>query len=775
MRRMPANPYLRFLRAVFLGLLLAGAGRAEAATSASSDYRASIVRTGYGVPHVTAADWGSLGYGYGYVIAVDNLCTMADGFVTVRGERSKFFGPDAKPIGISTLEEARNEDSDFFFRFIVNDGMVKRMADAQGADLRALVAGYAAGYARYVAEIKAGQHEGRHQACRAADWVRPISAEDLYRRFYTSNLARSEARMLNAIATAAPPKNGVTKQGAADVAPPIDPTRIGSNALAFGADATGGTSGLLFGNPHWMWVGMDRFYQAHLRIPGKLDVQGVSISGIPLISIGFNQNVAWTHTVSSAQRHTIYQLDLSKDDPTAYVYDGQVHKLEAVPVSIEVRQPDGSVVARTRTLYRSLFGPMLAKDWTTEHALTVRTANAENFRQIENWLQWNQAKTLTQFIEIQKKLVGIPWVNTLAVGRDDPRAWYADISVVPDLPDETWKACAINPQTLDGTRSACAWRTDPDSPQSGIFGISHLPTIERRDYVANMNDSYWLANPAAPSTGYPRIIGSTTDPVTARTRMGLRLVADRLAGKDGLGSGKVTSESVRRMVLDARNLTAELYLDAVLQGPCASPDPAIAPACSALAAWDRRSELDSVGAPVWDVFWAQLEKTVPPARLYRTKFDPQDPVNTPRDLNVADPGIVEALAFTVKTLAGLGFRLDTKLRDYQFVQDAAGKHIPLSGGCVSSGYFSAVCTRPGPTGMTLLPAGNSYLQVVQFDRAGPQAWTLLLSSQSTDPASPWFRAGTADYAQKAWTRMPTTPEQIAKASVEKLELSGPRR
>ncbi|MFT5483663.1 MAG: acyl-homoserine-lactone acylase, partial [Halieaceae bacterium] len=39
-------------------------------------YQASVVRTSYGIPHVTASDWGGLGYGYGYAFAQDNYCVL---------------------------------------------------------------------------------------------------------------------------------------------------------------------------------------------------------------------------------------------------------------------------------------------------------------------------------------------------------------------------------------------------------------------------------------------------------------------------------------------------------------------------------------------------------------------------------------------------------------------------------------------------------------------------------------------------------------------------
>jgi len=67
-------------------------------------------------------------------------------------------------------------------------------------------------------------------------------------------------------------------------------SRLGSNAWAFGKDSTLNGSGLLLGNPHFPWAGVNRFWQVHLTIPGSLDVMGAGIGNFPAVSIGFNQD-----------------------------------------------------------------------------------------------------------------------------------------------------------------------------------------------------------------------------------------------------------------------------------------------------------------------------------------------------------------------------------------------------------------------------------------------------------------------------------------------------
>jgi hypothetical protein len=48
------------------------------AAAAEPEYRAEVIRTAYGAPHIIARDYGGLGYGGGYSSAEDNFCDFAD-------------------------------------------------------------------------------------------------------------------------------------------------------------------------------------------------------------------------------------------------------------------------------------------------------------------------------------------------------------------------------------------------------------------------------------------------------------------------------------------------------------------------------------------------------------------------------------------------------------------------------------------------------------------------------------------------------------------------
>jgi len=784
---------------LLLGALLAGCGGSGGSGGGggdgdadSSTYSAEIRRTEMGVPHIKAADWGGVGYGLGYAQAEDNLCTMADSFLTYRGERSRYLGPDAQLVYDSTISRPRNIDSDFFHKHVISDDVVAAMTAAQSASMVQLVDGFAAGYNRYVKDLKAGG--SAHAACRGAAWVMPITAQDIWRRMYAANLAGGYSNFLQAIANAQPP--GGTKSAAPAVdlkalAGEIRAPRmqvggtmgIGSNMYGFGTAATGDSSPVLFGNPHWYWKGPDRFYQAQLTIPGELNVSGVSFLGIPVILIGFNDNVAWSHTVSTARRFGFFQLTLDPADPTSYLVDGKSTKMQAHTVSVQVQNGSGTPTTVTRTLYKTAYGPMVdlsalhpALGWSAGSAFAIRDINGENFRTFRNWMRWDQAKSLDEFIAIQKEESAIPWVNTVAVGRGGAKTWYADIGAVPNVSPEQVADCttpvgqamaAALPATpiFDGARSACQWQSDPDSVQPGAVGPSRMPSLLRADYVANMNDSYWLANVHAPLTGYPAIFGPAgTAAQSLRTRLGHTMALERLAGTDGYPGNKASSDIVRQMVLNSRVFSAERFKDQALDMVCSGPGVAadVVQACTTLRAWNNQGNSDARGSHIWDEFWSRI--TLPDAKLFAVPFDPADPLNTPRDLQAsAAPVLQQAFGAAVQAVKDAGFALDAARGDVLFTM-RGGSKTGLFGGCGAMGYFTVTCSENpiGQGGYTMdgQPHGNSYMQVVSFPGGAVQAYTFLTFSLSDDPASPHYSDYTKAYAAKEWMRVPFTESEI---------------
>ena len=794
----------------------AGCGRsvpgdiAPRSSAGVGKYDVTVTRTGLGIPHIKADDFGSLGYGYGYTFAEDNLCVLQEDLVTIRGERSKYFGRDGSYTIVPNGVTASNPNSDFFWRFAAGERQVAPTRDNTLPEFKQVTQGFVDGWNRYIRELKSGAHPGRHAACAGSDWLFEITTDDMYRRYLRLALIASSSALLNEIAEAKPllPLPGIPlpteptpakKAELMQSAPggfryftELQGKRFGSNMYALGKDATQDGSSMVFGNPHFPWTGPERLYVSHLQLKDRLEMAGASLYGVPAILIGFNDHVAWSHTVSTAYRFTIYELTLNPLNPLQYVYGTGFRDIEQIPITIDVKEADGSITQESRTLYRSHYGPMFTLGvsgvpvlgWSPVKAYTIRDANAENDRLINQFAKWNMATSLEEFIRLHGEILGVPWVNTVASGPGG-KAYYGDVTVVPNVPDTKIATCQALPihqvvnlllpglPVLDGSRTDCEWDSDVDAPVPGIFGVRNLPTLQRDDWVANNNDSYWLTHPDAPITGYARIIGNEEAERTLRTRLAIRQMQQRLDGSDGLDPlPGFTLPLLQQVTLSSRIHSAELALDPVLTDICPGTSGDEAAACAALAQWDGSANLDSVGAHVWREFWFALTGGNDLGGAYwNTAFSVADPVNTPRDLDTAANAVLTAFSEGVARVKASGFAFDAKLGTIQH-PCCIQRDIPVFGGNFFEGAFT-IADSPSITSTGYdISYGNSYIQTVTWSAQGKvRAEGFITYSQSTDPASPHFADYTREYSAKRWKHIPFTDVEIEADKISVVKLS----
>jgi len=763
-------------------------------------YQAQVLRTSYGIPHIQATDWGSLGYGYGYAFAQDNFCVLARDILVSTGTQSRYFGPGTG---------SGNLISDWVFAMVNADSRVDPAYASLGQDTRDLLQGYADGYNLYLSEK--GPLAGAAE-CRGSDWVRPIDGRDVYKVLRKLLVRAGTGNFAAALVGAVPPSlrvaasvGGTDREGAAPTAgealrlaladreakaatdearreaseqPDFRPERFGSNALALGGDLTGG-AGALLGNPHFPWFGIERFYAVHLTIPGRYDVMGASIYGFPLVNIGFNRNVAWSHTVSTARRFVIRELRLDPTDDTAYLYDGRSVPMQPETVTVDVLVAPGTVVPVPHTFWQTQFGPALIIPplavWSPAFAYALTDVNLDNTRAFELYRDLGASRSVHEIRQALGRYVALPWVNTIAADSSG-NAFYGDITVVPHVTAAKLAACAntvvartlsfgARVYTIDGSNSACDPGSDADAPVPGIFGPGNLPSIVRRDYAHNANDSYWLANPEARLEGYSPLIGADENrPQGFRTRLGLTQVRDRLAGTDGLPGTGFGRQWLQDVLFGNRHYSAEIMLDGVLE-LCAEEDNDVdlggitvnvADGCVVLAAWDRRNKITSVGPQLWTEFWSRARSA---PGLHEVPFDAADPVVTPRGVNLADAALrlrlMRDLAGAVQYLGDLGIAIDAPWGTVQF-DVRNGEVIPIHGGSGTSGVYNAIAPG-GPVpgvGYTPIFAGSSYIQAVTFTPSGPDARAIVSYSQSTDPESPHFADMTRLFSQSGWVKMP---------------------
>jgi len=650
--------------------------------------------------------------------------------------------------------------------------------------IRKGVRGYVAGYNAYLAQT--GVDNLPDARCRGQGWVRPITEMDAFRRFYQLTLLASQGVAIDGIADAAPPTpdtSGGPVPGVPglpglldDVIGKLPLGDLGSNAVALGRTATASGNGLLLGNPHFPWDGPERFYEAQLTIPGKVNVTGASLFGVPLVLIGHTRGLAWSHTVSTAFRFTPFELRLVPGSPTTYLVDGRSREMRKQVVTVQARRPDGSLEPRSRTLYSTEYGPIFTSllgtplfPWTPTTADAMGDANATNFRLLNHFFEVNLAQSTPELDAVERRYEGIPWVNTIAADHEG-RAYYADIGSVPHVTDAHAQRCttgalgqatraALGLPVLDGSQSSCRWGSDPDAAIPGIFGAGRMPALFRDDYVTNSNDSYWLANPEQPLEGFARIIGDERTERSLRTRLGLRIVQDQLA------QGPFTRRALQDAVFNNRQHAGELMRDDLVAFCRTQPD--LAAACDALAAWDLHDDLDSRGAVLFRRFASRLFSAgggvASPPGIW-LPFDASDPVNTPRGLNTANPLVEQSLRGAVSDVQGLGKPLDVPLREVQFEQ-RGDERIPIHGGPGDPiGVFNAVDVPwvPG-RGYPNVPHGSSFVMVADLDDDCPSTRAILTYSLSTNAASPWFADQTRMFSDKKWVRMRFCQREILRS------------
>ncbi|MFJ3927392.1 penicillin acylase family protein [Streptomyces sp. NPDC090022] len=767
--------------------------------------KATIRYTEYGIPHIVASDWEGLGTGYGYAAAKDNICTLADTYLMVDAQRSRFMGPAGRTSPGQNQNTTTNLNSDVYFQRLKDDRVVERLLarpepDGPAPEVVEGIRGYVQGYNRYLAET--GVENLSDPACRGAAWVRPITELDVYRHAHAEIIMGSADALLDGIVNAAPPgASAAAAQPAPSPAATAEKIRdamavsreqsMGSNALAVGSQGVSGGTSMLLANPHFPWQGKNRMWQSQLTIPGKVNVSGASLLGLPAINIGYNENVAWSHTVATVAPFGLFDVQVDPLNPTMYLVDGAWERMTSQAVTVDVRNADGSLSQVTRTLWSTRYGPVTTSmqgvplPWVVS-AHAVRDVNMHNLRALNTWFRLDQARDVHEVVDTLESTQGVPFFNTVASDRQG-NALYADIQATPNITDEHARSCltetgkllfhqtlrlpTVPPiSVLDGKRSACDWPADPNAVAPGLLDPKKQPRLIRTDFVGNANDSAWLANPEQP-LAFPRVMGDSGAPRSLRTQELILTAQRRINGTDGLPGRGFTPETMGQLLFADNSRAADLALGATVSMCRSVPFGLIlvdgnlvnvSEACPILAAWTSHDYTsDSRGSWLFAHYWSFLQGGQGIEKLpWRVPFDPRDPVHTPNSLDSGSSAVRDAFGRAVLALRKAGVPLNARLSDVQKVS-RGGEQIPIHGAIGQLGVLNVI--TPGQVdGKFDIVYGSSFVQQVRFTADGPpQALSVMAYSQSADPNSPHYADQTKLFSAGAWVTERFTEEQIA--------------
>lgn len=704
-------------------LLLLGA----APTAPEADGRpksVEIVWDRYGVPHIFADERDGAMRALGYAQMANHAEQMLLNIASARGRYAAYFGAGPND---------RNVESDI--DVVTNDipGRAARWLRSGGAEQQRMLRAFADGANEWARRNRATLDP-------AIARVLPVRPDDplaLYQ--LTTHYSFMGAR---AYANAAAWKQGGSVAGWAA-------GTFGSNAFAIMPKRSRSGNTVLVGNPHVdlggvgpqsgdgfpvARQGLFQWMEANLVVGPRdrpsTNFTGVGFVGSPVLAIGFNDHLGWSHTVNAAQNADVYDLTLKGD---TYLYGGRQRKLDQRPAHVTVCDFGGTGCRdQTFTIASSVHGPIIARR-ADHHALALRIAGLDTDRALLQYWRMANATDLRAF-ERAFAMLEMPYFNVV-YGDRDGHVLYADAGRRPRR----------NGGDYDSYRGVLNG-SDPRAFWSATVPWNRLPRVvdPAGGFIQNANDSPWTSTfPAAlHRKNFPRWL--SFDLMDLRPQQ----------AASGLIGGPLTVDDLIRLKQSTRMILADRWLPDLRAIVDRSGDGDLRSAMAVLERWDRRADAESRGAVLFDRFRVRyVDSTAPtpnstpttPPALFRLPYDPANPLVTPTGIGRPDRALA-ALRQAVADLRGWKRPLDVAWgdvhrvvltqRDGSFRNPRIVGEGPASGSMDAYGGLRLVKYGPrAPSGVAQAVAGEGWVQVVEFRPEGAVARTLLVYGNASRPGS----------------------------------------
>jgi acyl-homoserine-lactone acylase len=626
----------------------------------------------WGVPHVYGRTVDDLGYGFGWAQAQSHADAILRLYGLARGRAAEYWGPRytaadrvTRTMGIPAAGREGYE---------AQEGAFRRYLDAFAEGVNA--------YARAHPEAIADSVEA----------VLPVTGADL--------VAHGHRVMFTflAITGGDPPPVGMNGL-------PVGAT-AGSNAWAIAPRRSASGNAMLLANPHLPWTeDLMRFTETHLVGPG-MDASGTTIIGLPVIAIGFNDHLGWSHTVNTIDAVDSFTLLLAEG---GYRWDGEVRPFETRVDTVRIRQPDGSLRAEALTIRSSVHGPVVAANDSTATAVAVQGIDQHGM--LQQWWDMSRARSLAEFENALRRLQ-VSMFNVIYADRAG-HIFYLFNGRVP-VRGQTSFAAAQGP--VRGDTSARLWR--------GVHGYDDLPRIvdPAGGYVQNSNSPPWFATRPSPldTARFPAYMAPRW--VGFREQRALQLLAS---------DSSISFDELVAMHHDNRMLLADRILDDLIPAARASGRPLAMEAADVLERWDRAAEADSRGAMLFMLWAYRMFEGVPETgRGFARPWSAADSIGTPDGLG--DPAAaVAALEAAGELMRRHMGGMDTPWGMINRIGDLPGNGAPGD----PLGVFHVIAyAQQGEAFQAVF--GDTYVAAVEFTRDGPRAQAVLSYGNASQPGSP---------------------------------------
>ena len=526
----------------------------------------------------------------------------------------------------------------------------------------------------------------------------------------------------------------------------------GSNGIAIARSRSASGNPLLLINPHTSFFFRD---VVQMTSGEGLDAYGAVTWGQFFIYQGFNDKAGWMHTSSGLDNRDEFAVSFAKmaDGRLGYRFGSDLRPVGIKPVSVKVRQANGSMTERTIATFHTLHGPVVRSEKGKFIAFAILDDPA---KALEQSFRRTKAGNLKQFMAASA-LRANSSNNTLFADSSGNIA-YLHPQFVP-LRDHRFNYRGV----IDGGDPRTAWR--------GQHSVDSLPNVinPASGYVFNVNDAPWPA--AGKGTTDPRSFPAYMDQWgwNPRTDHALAVLA---------GGGKFTPEGLRAAAYDTANPGFDRLLPVlfaafdrlpkgdVRRGRLSGP-------IALLKGWDRRWGKQSEPLTL-AVHWAEI--------MWDKALGKERPTNDEEVAYArmtAAPAAVQlaSLDEAVAKMRGLYGGWRVKWGDVNRYQRATASIIQKfddSKPSIAVGFPSARWGSLASFGAQTYPgtkkrygtSGNSFVAVVEFTPQGPKAMAVTAGGVNGDPASPHFADQAQAYADGRLIPVPFDARDVAAQAVE---------
>jgi len=506
-----------------------------------SNRKAEVLWDNWGVPHITARDERQLFHALGWVRMEAHAERILRAYGTSRGRAAEYWGRD-------------HLESDRMIRRLGIPARAAQWKQQQrppfSADLKAFVSGL---------NTWVRANEGRIDPDLLS--VMPLTVEDVL------------AHMQRCFHFAEICERGIDGLPERDL--------LGSNAWALSRAKTAHQGGLLMANPHLPFDGVMRIQEVHLS-SRSIDLYGGAVVGLPIVFIGFNRTLGWTHTDNGYGGNDYYELTLEAD---GYRFGEEVLRFEEREETLHFERRDGSRGKETLSVRSSIHGPVMRT--RGGRALAIRTTGLDRPFLLEQYWQMATSRDLSS--------LGRAWARaqnprfSLLATDDMGNIFYHFGGLIPERDSDAELRGALR----DGADPQQLWRRI--IPHDRLPNLTNPPS----GWLQNCNDPPWFVtgtDELLPHQ-YPRYLSpqSKPGPRAIRSR---EMLAERPS---------ITFEDVLEMRYDSRLVLADLYLPSLLEAAQRYCTGWGLQARDLLSGWNRSLEAESRGGPVF-VTWLEEMK-----------------------------------------------------------------------------------------------------------------------------------------------------------------------